>query len=67
MCGAWFQENEHLLKYANNQPLVERVTCVGDGHPGIWKLISQIKEPRNRREVLDWYHLMENIWSAMED
>ena len=33
MCGAWFQENEHLLKYANNQPLAERVTCVGDGHP----------------------------------
>jgi hypothetical protein len=61
MCGAWFQENEHLLKYANKQPLAERVTCVGDGHPGIWKLMSEIKEPHNRREVLDWYHLMENL------
>ena len=41
--------------------LAERVTCVGDGHPGIWKLMSGIKEQHSRREVLDWYHLMENL------
>lgn len=61
MCGAWFQENEELLKYANNQPLAKVVSCVGDGHRGIWNIMAGIRAPEERREVLDWYHLMENL------
>jgi hypothetical protein len=60
-CGAWFQENENLLKYTNSQPLEAVVSCIGDGHPGIWKIMAGIKEAGGRREVLDWYHLMENM------
>lgn len=61
MCGAWFQENEELLKYANSQPLSSVVSCLGDGHPGIWNIMAGIREPEGRREILDWYHLMENL------
>jgi hypothetical protein len=61
MCGAWFQENDELLKYANSQPLAKPVSCIGDGHPGIWNIMEEIRDPEGRREVLDWYHLMENL------
>jgi Uncharacterised protein family (UPF0236) len=61
VCGAWFQENGELLKYANSQPLAPVVSCLGDGHKGIWNIMAGIKEPETRREVLDWYHLMENL------
>ena len=37
------------------------VTCVGDGHDGVWNLITKIASEHERREVLDWYHLMENL------
>jgi hypothetical protein len=60
-CGAWFQENNELLKYTNSQPLAEVVSCLGDGHPGIWNIMAGIGEVDKRREVLDWYHLMENM------
>jgi hypothetical protein len=61
MCGAWFQENDELLKYANSQPLAKPISCVGDGHPGIWNIMGGIQKAEERREVLDWYHLMENL------
>jgi hypothetical protein len=61
MCGAWFQENDKLLQYANSQPLARPISCLGDGHPGIWNIMKGIREPDGRREVLDWYHLMENL------
>jgi hypothetical protein len=61
MCGAWFQENDELLKYANSQPLAKPISCLGDGHPGIWNIMGGIQKAEERREVLDWYHLMENL------
>lgn len=64
VCGAWFQENEELLKYANSQQLAPVVSCLGDGHKGIWNIMAGIKEPEARREVLDWYHLMENLYKV---
>jgi hypothetical protein len=36
-------------------------TCLGDGHPGIWKIIRQFNCPGERREILDWFHLVENL------
>jgi hypothetical protein len=48
VCGAWFQDNEELLKYANNQPLAEIISCLGDGHQGIWNIMAGIKEKESR-------------------
>ncbi len=33
----------------------------GDGHDGIWNIIVEIAPNGERREILDWYHLMENL------
>ena len=35
---------------------------MGDGHDGIWKLYSAIASPESRPEILDWYHLKENLY-----
>lgn len=40
------------------------VTCVGDGHDGIWNLIALIATPEERREILDWYHLKQNLFKV---
>jgi hypothetical protein len=45
----------------NEQPLTQPVVCLGDGHDGIWNIISQIATVSERREILDWYHLKENL------
>lgn len=62
ICGAFFQNNQELLDWVNSQPLSRIVTCVGDGHDGVWNLIKEIGEQGQRREVLDWFHLMENLF-----
>lgn len=59
---ACFQSNEALEKWANKQPLGTVVTCLGDGHDGIWNLMENIGNLDQRREVLDWYHLKENLY-----
>jgi hypothetical protein len=61
VCAAFFQAQEELIAWTNNQPLARVVTCLGDGHDGIWNLIEKIRDKDERREVLDWYHLVENI------
>jgi len=43
----------------SNQPLASPITCLGDGHDGVGT--SSTKYPGERREILDWYHLMENL------
>jgi hypothetical protein len=58
---ACFEEPNKLLDWMNHLPLTPIVTCIGDGHPGIWKLFAQFTVPEQRREILDWYHLMENL------
>lgn len=59
--GAWLDDNPALLEWLNEQPLSAVVTCLGDGHDGIWNLFSQMTGAIERREILDWYHLMENL------
>lgn len=59
--GAWFQDNEGLAEWVNQQPLANPVTGLGDGHEGGWKVIEQVATPSQRREILDWYHLVENL------
>ena len=59
--SAFFQDNAAVVDWVNNQPLAEIVTCLGDGHDGIWNIITQLAPNRQRREILDWYHLVENL------
>ena len=59
--GAFFQENQSLIDWVNSQKLLEPVYCLGDGHPGIWKLFESVGESQSRIEILDWFHLKENL------
>lgn len=61
---AFFQNNESLLKWINQQPLSQNINCLGDGHDGVWNIIKQIGTQHQRREILDWYHLMENLYKV---
>ena len=58
---ACYQQNDELVGWVNQQPLATPLTCLGDGHDGVWKLVAQMGSEAERREVLDWYHLVENL------
>lgn len=58
---ASFQDNAVVIDWVNTQPLASVLTCLGDGHDGIWNIVSQFAPPTERRELLDWFHLMENL------
>jgi hypothetical protein len=45
----------------NQQPLNAPLVCLGDGHDGIWNIYREIATAEGRREILDWYHLVENL------
>lgn len=61
-CGeAFLQDNEQLVEWVNGQPLSTPLTCLGDGHDGIWNLFAEIANSGQRREILDWFHLVENL------
>lgn len=60
-CEAFLQDNEQLMEWVNGQPLATPVSCLGDGHDGIWNLFRRIAIPSQRREILDWFHLVENL------
>jgi hypothetical protein len=61
VCNAYFQDNCALVDWVKQQRLSNMVTCIGDGHDGVWNIIDQIACEHQRREVLDWYHLVENL------
>ncbi|HEY9302199.1 MAG TPA: ISKra4 family transposase [Phormidium sp.] len=63
-CGAFFQNNQDLIDWSNSQKLLHPMYCIGDGHPGIWNLFQEIGAPEQRQEILDWYHLKENLYKA---
>lgn len=50
-----------LIDWVNEQPLAQPVVCLGDGHDGIWTIVRQIATVDQRLEILDWYHLVENL------
>jgi hypothetical protein len=58
---AFFQDNDSLVDWVNQQPLSNPLICLGDGHSGIWNIFSSIGNCDQRREILDWYHLVENL------
>jgi hypothetical protein len=56
-----FQENETIVNWVNSQELAPVVTCLGAGHDGVWNIIKEFVPVGERREILDWFHLMENL------
>lgn len=63
-CAAFFQDSENLVALVNQQPLSKPITCLGDGHAGVWKVMAEIATASQRREILDWYHLKENLYKV---
>lgn len=59
--AACFQDNQQLINWVHHQPLASLLVCLGDGHDGIWNLIKPMAPEPQRHEILDWYHLMENL------
>ena len=54
--AAFFQDNASLVNWVNTQPLSQPLTCLGDGHDGIWNIYQEIGSVSQRREILDWFH-----------
>ncbi len=61
--GAFFRDNQSLLDWVKSQRLVSPLVCLGDGHDGVWNLFALMgnSESHIRLEILDWYHLQENL------
>ncbi len=59
--GAFFQDNLSLTDWINSQNLTKPLYCLGDGHDGIWNIFAEIGDDEDRIEILDWYHLTENL------
>ncbi len=64
---AFFKDNEGLLSWVNSQPLGKPLTCIGDGHDGVWNIFAEVGREEEREEILDWYHLMENLYKVTEE
>lgn len=62
VCRAEFQNNETLIQWVNRQRLTTMINCIGDGHPGVWNIVGEIAQEERRREILDWFHLVENLY-----
>lgn len=58
---ASYRDNKALVEWVNQHQLATPLTALGDGHDGIWNIIAQIGVEDSRREILDWYHLVENL------
>lgn len=65
-------EQERHARLMDNTALAARIgdrsgmaeaTFVGDGHAGVWNLVEEIRPSDSTGlEILDWYHLKENLW-----
>lgn len=62
--GAFFQDNLSLTDWVNSQRLLFPLVCLGDGHDRVWNLFEEISFPIQRQEILDWYHLKENLYKV---
>ncbi len=60
--GAFFDDNQSLIDYVNSQKLLNPLVCLGDGHQGVWNLVQEFGIVQERWEILDWYHLKENLY-----
>lgn len=62
--GAFFQDHLSLTDWVNSQRLLHPLICLGDGHDGVWNLFQEIGSTQQRQEILDWYHLKENLYKV---
>jgi hypothetical protein len=62
--GAFFDDNQSLIDYVNSQKLLNPLVCLGDGHQGVWNLVQEFGIDQERWEILDWYHLKENLYKV---
>ena len=62
--GAFFQDNLSSIDWVNSQRLLSPLICLGDGHSGVWNLFEEIGTTVTRQEILDWYHLKENLYKV---
>ncbi len=62
--GATFRDPQQLTDWINAQRLINPLICLGDGHDGVWNLFAQIGTKQQRQEILDWFHLKENLFKV---
>jgi len=62
--NAFFQDNDGLIDYLSAQRLLSPLVCLGDGHDGVWNLFGELTTVETRLEILDWYHLKENLYKV---
>jgi hypothetical protein len=62
--GGFYQDNDSLIDYVNAQRQITPLVCLGDGHAGVWNLFARIATDAARCEILDWYHLKENLYKV---
>lgn len=58
--AARYQENDKIIDWINSQESEKPIICLGDGHDGVWNIFDEIKH--QKIEILDWYHLKENLY-----
>ena len=61
---AWFKSPASLLAWVATLPLASLLYALGDGHCGIWSLFEQMSMPGSVDEILDWFHLKENLYKV---
>lgn len=61
---AGYKDPATLLAWVATLPLVPVIYLLGDGHCGIWSLFEQMPIDAPTDEVLDWYHLKENLYKV---
>jgi hypothetical protein len=65
VCEAFFQDPDALQHWYGQQPRAMMLTCLGDGHDGIWNVVDELAQSVPiQRQVLDWYHLVENLYKV---
>jgi hypothetical protein len=47
--NAYFKQNDNLIDWVKKQPMTRPVSCIGDGHDGIWNILVLPELP--------WYFL----------
>lgn len=63
---AFFQDNRALQDWSTTQPLNAQLIVLGDGHDGVWNIARTFggEQVKKRIEILDWFHLMENLYKV---
>jgi hypothetical protein len=71
---ACLHNNQALAQRVCDRPGMEDATFIGDGHPGVWNAMALMRPPHFDAEaaraggvtleILDWYHLVENVYKT---